>query len=581
MDHPLAITVGARVNAYLTSTNDYHKYRQKLNKTLLKLRHDLDIVTRDTKNYKSKERISKISNDEYNKDNRFGLLLLLTAERDLVHSLEIKSLLEISNEKTASYKNLMISKLKKSVNGVKKLLEVVNNESDDFKMIELYTYQTLNEGSLALNKRKWETALNCFSIAKCALDFLYNYEDENKMKIDDDTQQDQQEFNKTVINELITTIVDPSLNLSTSQLDINFNSSDLKTISRKYCHEKTLPYLQKLVQLVEKYDSSYVSEISSSIQLITSIKWRNHEASLYNDEIAFKIMSLTSAETNKSTDINQFDQLISEWTQTLDLHNGDLEKNQDEDDMEKVQDRAVLLTFINYNLLFTKIRRDSLLVEQLLNEFDLTSSKTKKLNINKDLTRLYSSITDTIGELKELPGVFNDEDLVESLENMQKYFQAQQLIRLSNSFGLNEKFPQALKVLYHIKTQVLGETKDKFYLVEDFPYSITNNQQYDQFMSQLNQEVSKAHVLAQFSFETASKTTPNEYVIENLNKYPTTDSIINLGSTPKLAPVMPKPVLFDVGFNYINYNDNSSSTPEPQTNADDSKKRGLFGLFGR
>lgn len=573
MDSPLALTIGTRMSAYLSTAEDYHKYRKRLNKDLLRLRHELDLVTRDTKNYREKEKVSKISSADYNSNPRYGLLLLLTSERDLLYSLEIKSLMEISNENVSSYKNLMISKLKKSVNGTKNLLSVIQDESDDFKTLETYIYGALNEGSLAINKRKWNNALNAFSIARCGLEFL-----------GDKSPAIQNDFGKTLINELIETLVDPSLNLAISQID-NFelsNSSDLKTVSRKYCHDKSLAYLQPAVELIKKHDSSYVSEISSTIKLIKSITWRDHEANLYNDEIAFKVMDLTKPEIKDYKEVKQFDGLITGWNEVLELHETDLNKNQDEDDQEKIQDRAILLTFINYNSCFTKIRRDLILIDNLLDSTE-GAVKPVKLEINKDTTRLYKSIIGTLNQIKELPGVYNDDELLENLDNMAVFYDAKKLIRLSNSFLLEEEFLSSLKILTMVSETV---AKPEFYSVSDFPYSITSNEEYHQFQTDLTQIILRTQILAQSAYESNY----DGYVLENMYKYPKSNEIVNLGANCKLTPVVSKPVLFDIGFNYINY---TTGSPEPQAqpsqaasgpepmDSEGKKKSGFFGIFGR
>lgn len=53
----------------------------------------------------------------------------------------------------------------------------------------------------------------------------------------------------------------------------------------------------------------------------------------------------------------------------------------------------------------------------------------------------------------------------------------------------------------------------------------------------------------------------------------------------KIEPVMCKPVLFDIAFNYISpTTDSAQSGPAPtlasETNAEETKKRGFFGIFG-
>ena len=102
---------------------------------------------------------------------------------------------------------------------------------------------------------------SCFSIAKCGLDYLYNThnnnnnnnngEDENN----DDEEEEADSFNKTLFNELIETLVDPSLNLAISQLDIH-STTDLKSIARKHCHDNEVLYLTPVLNLI---DSKYTT----------------------------------------------------------------------------------------------------------------------------------------------------------------------------------------------------------------------------------------------------------------------------------------------------------------------------------
>lgn len=590
MESPLNTTLGARMSAYLSSSDDYHKQRKRLNKRLNKLRHELDLITPDTKDYKKKEKISKISSDDYNRDEKYGLLVLLTAERDILYSAEIKSLLEISNENASSYRNLMISRIKKSLFSSKKLLEITVNERDELKKIEYYIYAALIQGNLSINKKQWPLALNAFSIARCSLDFLYSQQ-EDKMDLDDG-QEESIQFNKTLINEIIETLVDPSLSLAISQDDTAYSTTtDLKTVSRKHSHDKKLPYLQKVIELIESIDPEFVSEVSSSTELIKSVQWREHEATLYNDELAYKIMKLTNdEETNwkNFNDANQFDTLLSGWSELLDIHTSDMDKNKDEDDLEKVQDRAILLTYINYNLLFTRLKRDLLIIDQLTTQSS-NSFASKKLEFNKDIIRLYGTIITTTQEIKDLPGVYNDDDLHLSLDSLENFFTAKKSIVLGQSFALGNKFPEALKIFDHVDT-TLKSSDGKFFKIDSFPYNVSSNDEFERFQQQLPSEILQAQILAQYSIDLSSKLTQSTYVIENMNKYPVSnealDNIANFDESISISPVLSKPVLFDIGFNYINYdmgrtssynNTNSAADQEDST----KKRSGFFGIFGR
>lgn len=573
MDSPLNLTLGARMSAYLTTSEDFKKQRKRLNKNLVKLRHELDLITKDTTNYKNKEKISSISSKDYEKNDKYAILLLWTAERDMLYALEIKTMME--NDMSASYKNLMISKIKKSLSTAKKVLEITASEKSDLKKIELYTYAALIQGHLSISKKQWAVALNAYSVAKCSLDFLYS-----QLNRDQD---DELSFSKTLIQELMETVVDPSLNLAISQEDSLKNSTrDVKTFSRQHCHDDKLPYLQNVISIIERLDPSFVSELSASVELIKSVKWRNHEANLYNDEIAFKLLTLTNDEiTNWKlfSDANQFDLLITGWSDALELHQVDTEKNQDDDELEKVQERAILLTYINYNLLFTRLKRDLLIIDQL---------STTNVYKNKDISRLYSGIIAITQELKDLPGVYNDEDLFQSLESLEKFFNAKKTSVLAESFEFNNKFAEALKIFTYIQNELLSSS-ESFYKIDEFPYAVTNNKELVDYKKEVEEKLLQAHISAQFSHEIS--VLGKSYTVEHMDEYPAGDlsELLNLNA-PKIQPLLSKPVLFDVGFNYINYEPTKSTLAAPSTpittetttaQSEENKKRGgFFGIFG-
>ncbi|KAG2734898.1 hypothetical protein G9P44_001112 [Scheffersomyces stipitis] len=593
MDAPLSVTLGARMSAYLVSPEDYRKQRKRLNKRLNKLRHELNLITKDTKDYRSKEKISGINSTDYDSNSKYGLVLLLTAERDNLYALEIKSLLELSNDNVASYKNLMVSKIKRSLQTSQKLLQISSNDASDLKKLELYIYAALAQGQLSVAKKQWAPAITAFSIAKCALDFLYAQLNSKPVEGDQDDEEDVDAFNKTLVNELLDTVVDPSLRLAVSQDDsAGEGSGDLKTISRRHCHDDRLPYLANAIKIIEKTDASFVADIFGSVELIKSVTWRDHEATIYNDEIAFKIMSLTNdEETNwkNFTDANEFDKVITGWTEVLVAHKANVEKNQDDDDIEKVQDRAILLTYINYNLLFTRLKRDLLIIDQL--------STANNIENNRDIFRLYNGIISIAQELKDLPGVYNDEDLYQSLENLEKYFTAKKNIVLAESFQYNNRFGEALKIYSFIEHE-LNTVEDDFYKIDEFPYQVTNNAEFAKFQDNLAKSLLQSHISAQFAFDSTGR--EKLYTVENLNKYPSHElkDLVNLNSKPRIQPILSKPVLFDVAFNYISYDlgrsSGGSAAPVSSEAApaavaaatsaeqEEGKKRGgFFGIFGR
>ncbi|CCE88453.1 Piso0_001960 [Millerozyma farinosa CBS 7064] len=586
MDSPLKSTLGARMSAYLTSTDDYRRHRKNINKNLVRIRRKLGLVTKDTKNYEDK--VALITNDKYDENQLYGTVLLLTAERDMLYALEIKNMLEISNENVSSYKNLMLSRMKKSLSTSKLLLQVIQNEKDFIIKIESYVYAAIVQGFFSINKRKWDLALDAFSIAKCALEFL-------SAKITPDTaettQRETSDLRETLFKELLDELVDPSLNLALSQSGQSKITSDIKTVSRKRSSSTLLPYLAPVVETIKKSDPNFFDVIPESTELLSSITWRKHEAELYNDEIALKLTQIMKEqkESTSYTESSQFDVLSASWSEVLDHHLSDVEKNRDDDDLEKVQSRAILLTFINYNLFFTRIKRDTLLIDESARQ----SKPDIAREIKKDIIRLYGNIINTVQQVKDLPGVYNDDDLLLSLDNLEKLFDSKKKATLAEIFALNNKHKESLKILHHIHSE-LPSSGSKFYEVEQFPYDVSSNSSFELFKEELEEKLREATITVQLYEDNSRVYSQDNFVVSNMDKFATVlddmSNVANLKEPLVLNPLLSKPVLFDIGFNYISYDMGTASSYNAASNNSDSssgdskslkKQGGFFGLFGR
>lgn len=574
---PLGITFGARIAAYLAAPDDFRKYRKGINKRLLKLRHELGIVTNDTRNYQEKERTSAISSESYQADFRNGLLLLLLAERDVVHALEIKSQLEVSSERLSSHKKLMSTKLKKAVKTCKKLLTVTTSESSAVRQVELYVYAALVHGMSAVHQKRWSEALYTFSLSRCGLELLNAHNSESGAV-------PESSLSKLAIAELLDTLVDPSLNLTISQhAAINDAAADVRTVARKHCHDGSVGYLKACVDHIVAVDSSFVEEVEEE-EVPKTISWRQHEATLHNDELAVKLARANRVDWRALDEPEQFDALYSLWAALVDIHTADLAKNKDEDDMMRVQDGAILLTYLRYNMLFVRVRRDLLLVDKLTCAKSTSSVKT--LRSSKDVLRLYSSINLTVNEVKDLPGVYNDEELYKSLENLSLFFAAKRSLVVALCYTAVNEASKALTILFHLKRTF--SVAEDFYKVGNFPYDVTSYSQAKDLESAISKRLVEVSALVQFL--NATKNHENKFLCENVHNFDfSLDSIYKVSNVDQIGavkPVLSKPVLFDIAFNYIGYADEENSKPvveaKAQANVEEEKKKsGLFGLFGR
>lgn len=550
MNSPLNETLGVRLNAYLTSAEDFKKHRKSINRKLLRLRHELKIVTKDTKKYQDKT--SLVTAEAYKKDLRNALLLLLTAERDLMYTSEIKSTMEISNENLSTYRQLMVSKIKKALVHSKRLLAVVGDESRKLVVLEVFIYAALLQGLYSLNKKQWNSLVYAYSVARCGMDFFLNHGEETALE-------------KVAVEEILDSIIDPSLAVALSQM--GHNANDMKSVARKHCHDDVVAFLVPAVKLLHDLDSLCVSDISSTVNLIKSIEWRDHEAALYNDELSLKIMELTQDDSWKDFEsADSYDSFITGWSSALDVHKTDTDKARDDDDMEEAHNRAIVLTYINYNLLFTTIKRDLLLIDEL------GARNYGHLETYKDMYRLFSNVLRVTGEIKDLPGVYNDEDLYKSLERLEGFFEAKRAATLGDAFNYNGEAPEALAIYDYVQKSLDSSGS---YRIPEFPYDVTSNSDYELFVEAVQGRVTKARVVAQFQ-----QGKIGHYATDNIHKYADYTRAANLKREVTLTPVLSKPVLFDIAFNYIGYDTGDKPAAPVAAVNDEEKKRGLFGFFG-
>ncbi|CDK24322.1 unnamed protein product [Kuraishia capsulata CBS 1993] len=570
MDFPLQSTFGVRSAAVLQSAEAYQKHRKRINKSLKKTRRSLKIHTKDTKNYSNKEKISKISENDYENDQRYGKILLETAERDLLIIEETRILMAVHPSK--SKEKFIVSKYKTALKNALHLLEIISKESNEYKRLEAIVYTALIQGSLAISRKNWKIAIHAFSVARCSLQFLYAHNEISE------------EGGKEIYTEIIDTYIDPALRLALGK-DSNNKTADLDNAARYHSHDNTVEFIVPAVEIISAKDASFVkaSDEQASLKLIKEIQWSQFSATIKSEDVARKIMDAQSMlEQVKESDIASYDPALLSWQEALQTHRQEMDriKNEDEDE---AQDRYILLTYINYNYLILRIRRDvSLLVAVQSKAAKKSASNTMVLEHSKDAVRLLEGITGTIAEVKDLPGVGNDEDLTSSLDSLESYYSAQKVMQIYNAYLISGRFTEALALVVKA-SETVQLSKE---ITTEFPGTLPTNTDLIAFKENISSALRRVHVLAQYARETSESST-KEYISDHLDKCilaspsETLKHIVPLEID--LVPVAVKPVLFDVAFNFINYDAPAQKSFDEKKSEEtaDKKKKGLFGLFGR
>ncbi|QPG76313.1 hypothetical protein FOA43_003699 [Brettanomyces nanus] len=579
MEHPLSSTYGVRLGYFLQSADDYHRHRHRINKKLSKLRRSLEISTKDTKNYKEKEKISSITSENYDSSIRYGDVILYQVERDLLYAEETQLLLDVHMSKVKE--KFLVSKYKKALLNAKRLLKIAEHETDDFRMLEILVYAAFASGFLSVSKKRWGFAKNAFSIARCSLQCLYEHQ-----KLPSD-------LNKELYMDLIDKVVDPVLKVSTLE-ESGIRSPDLVLISRGQAAEfaDKIPFLKKAVDIIRKIDATLVtiSSEGEEKEMIKSITWYSYSAVIKSEDEARVVMKALEAEKNVDAgDASSYDPALIAFQDALSFHAQEMERAEVFASDEEKQEAHIILTYLKYNHILLRIRRDITLLEGINRKGNSKVTRVAVLDNIRDYLKILEGVNSSIEEIRELPGVSNDDELTGTLTSLDSYFKTVQMAKLARGYTAVQKCRESLALLQRAH-QLIDSTSD---FSGDLPGNLPSNRSLTDLKKEVNMKLRNAHVVTVYNDTTAAYLS-KEFIIDNTNKFPEisaqniTEMIAPLDLS--IEPVNVKPVLFDVAFNYINYKGEGSFTAapgqefteEPEADSIDEehkKKGGFFGFF--
>ena len=590
MDYPLANTYGVRSELFLQSADDYHRQRHRTNKKLNKLRRELKLITKDTKNYKDKEKITQIVAENYDMEPLFGDVLLYLVERDLLYAQETRLLLDVHSSKPKE--KFLVSKYKKALQNAKHLLEVIKNETDDLKTLEILTYTAIIEGSIAITKKKYDISLYAFSIAKCAIHFLYNY------------QKLPETITKEFYYEIADGIIDPALKVSASSEKLNF--TDLTELAKSQIFNiELIPYLYKAVKIIESHNATYVTPTSeNNIDLLKEVKWGSYSAQLTSDDLSLAIMKINEELKNiDDKNTSSFDSPLISYQDAITLHTQEMERNSSNDEESNNQEQYIILTYLKYNYLLLRIRRDNTIMKDLDEQIAENQNSKKKLSTQKiiellkDYLKINEGIALSLVEINDLPGIANDDEFVDLLNTVGVYFKVKNQQKLSQAYLISHQYKEALALI--VNSSKLLESCKEFNV--ELEGNLPTNKDLEKLKVEIEDEKSRLYTLTTYFNEINKEQSSfgSKYISDDISKFPKLSPSELLKHVYPLKfdfqPVNVKPVLFDIAYNYIDadaneedeINNNSNvvshevETSGNVDNEEDKKKSGFFGLFGR
>ncbi|SCU83245.1 LAMI_0C02520g1_1 [Lachancea mirantina] len=583
---PLGATYGLRADQFLETSADFDKYHAKLNRKLQNLRRRCNLTTRDTKRYSSKEKLSKFTSDEYDTKNKLlGTILLLHCERDLalVECLRLRA-----RQRGALKRNerkVIGARLKKICNTSAKLLEVTQNETawetrteyliiDKLCQVQLLADQTLSR--LSSEPEKSMKIVQGLTLVFAALWHL----------------QAEQKLDSKLVDAVIAQFEyllkqHASANLYTHRELRAFVNSNLQ-----HCMKD--PLAQIIAEHGYKISDTNAPAYGEEKKL-KSIQWRTFTAELRNPRVAEVV---AEAQEQFPRDLSEFSDKIAKWQTALDYQQSLLQIEGESDYAAADEDDQIVLSFIRYSLLFTQVERDDVLFCKLWNQWcTAKNSLSVRLTKYREIERLVSNVCTYLQDIMDLPGVYSDDELMHSLNLATLYYKLHLAAGcLAPLFQSHQRYSESL-ALYVDSARKLEDATGKGMLQEGLPGDIITNDKLLLLQELITSGWKGVLALAEYekSIATDSNNKNCRCLVEKLGKSigpkdANTTKLFPLN--PVVRPVGVKPTLFDLAFNYITYEENeqeplhesefTSQNAEAVTDVNTpSKKRGLFGLFGR
>ena len=298
--------------------------------------------------------------------------MLFSAERAWSQSASLKS--DNLHPKRRHHSARRLNRAVHHAQQLSSLLDSVN--ADTPTRLEARAYRATLAGQSAFERKKWDLALQEYSIAKIVLHVLSS-------KANDPTRLVYKEFSATV---------DPSLRYCGYQLQTG-SQGDILTLAHQH-----IPRDSTLVSLLEQINPEALQprRDSSARAGITSIHWRSRTATLDYPEIAVNLLKVQDTQTSFDERVATFnlsateketalDEILNAWAET----EATVQKLLDEGvatKQGKEQNLQIILAYVSFHFIATRVQRDMLLVK------DLSSRRGVTIAVLKDLVRLHDSI---------------------------------------------------------------------------------------------------------------------------------------------------------------------------------------------
>ncbi|KAG4306592.1 hypothetical protein PORY_000580 [Pneumocystis oryctolagi] len=245
---------------------------------------------------------------------------------------------------------------------------------------------------------------------------------------------------------------------------------------------------------------------------------------------------------SKKRENQEYEELLI-YSQAENMIKKAIERSEHSGIQHNIQDLYILYIYIAHNHIIERIKYDSQIIYELNFEF---LNKTPKQYILNKLIKLYD----------ELPGISNDLNFSQTVEQEKCYFKFWRCLAIAKSYFLHSDYKSALALTVHSYDYL-----SKISILDNKEVIFINENELINLRKDINIKMNKFRAFLCLTIEEVdyekniSLKIPS--LIKVIDRYSQKLNLSRLVDLPlKLEPLFCKPIFFDIAYNYVNYKEN-------------------------
>ncbi|KAK6343414.1 hypothetical protein TWF730_011003 [Orbilia blumenaviensis] len=542
---------------------DYNAYRAFCSRRISKLRRNIYGKSAS----RSRKYVAKAAVTPQNiaENVKYVQLLVYSTERAWAFAMYMKSDSGAS-ALTGPTRSHIITRFNKAHRYASQLLVLLQDPESNASqndILEARAYADSIAGAIAFEKKQWEKALTYLSTARIIYLAL-------STAIRGDTFKD-----------IVSSNIDAGVRYSSYQLRLPRNQ-DIDTTSRQHFPKDD----EKLLAAVTSLDADILKQPEEEEQVaagssakptaVRSITWRTRTAAVEDADVSIALGNVAAAEKNLESYLDehkadsgksradQFDEILAAWQESTDVIKKTIDDALNDGASagdERIQALQIIYTYVNYNLISWRIRRNSVMATGVWDDKKEKDGAGAVAGFKEEVA-LWDAILQDLEQATELPGVAADEEFGNELDMKRYYYLALKCSAIAashanignrlNALALYNRAFESIVAAISLSSQTKSASNDSFAI----PF-----EKFTILATELKSNVQRYHALAEMDRQTQQSTSPAQKQITKrplivaLDVYPHTRiDELNLVRLPlAVEPVPVKPIFFDIAWNYIEY----------------------------